>query len=388
MDSTSGDDAGSFHSHLNDSLGADELQPAAVSDEAMGRGKRKKRLAPKLRQDVLPDGQAPLPPLRQSPTPEVDETGPRSFLQIRQNLRLVFTDIVHTTVNTFGVSRAYYGRPTCIPDEYMTVGEQAMPLVAGQRHQPRSLRATLWPYPNISAWRLGSWFWGGGDTKSKAGFKDLVKSVLLSPDFNVRELSDIRWDDIDEMLAKDAGNQPYGGEGWKETAITISIPTGVKKKASDARAANSGATSHMMEIPGLWHRSIVALIRSVFCDDPAAQHLHFNPFKQYWEGPGSTKQRVRDELFNSNAWIREHEAIQHGPRDPGDLAPRCIAALMFWSDATHLAQFGQAKLWPIYLYFGNQSKWLRCKPSAHACHHVAYLPGVCATLCSWAGLMY
>ncbi|KIJ15229.1 hypothetical protein PAXINDRAFT_77681, partial [Paxillus involutus ATCC 200175] len=53
---------------------------------------------------------------------------------------------------------------------------------------------------------------------------------------------------------------------------------------------------------------------------------------------------------------------------------RAIAGLMFWSDATHVAQFGQAKLWPIYAYFANQCKYERCRPTARAARCVAYLP--------------
>jgi hypothetical protein len=48
--------------------------------------------------------------------------------------------------------------------------------------------------------------------------------------------------------------------------------------------------------------------------------------------------------------------------------------LMFWSDATHLATFGTAKLWPIYLLFGNLSKYVRCQPDSGATKHVAYIP--------------
>ncbi len=61
----------------------------------------------------------------------------------------------------------------------------------------------------------------------------------------------------------------------------------------------------------------------------------------------------------SKEWIKEHEKIQklnlseHGIENDGH--PRAIAALQFWSDSTHLADFGQAKAWPIYLAFGNQS---------------------------------
>ena len=53
-----------------------------------------------------------------------------------------------------------------------------------------------------------------------------------------------------------------------------------------------------------------------------------------------------------------------------------IAAIMLWSDSTHLASFGSASLWPIYLFFGNQSKYERCRPTSHASHHIAYLPEV------------
>jgi len=49
---------------------------------------------------------------------------------------------------------------------------------------------------------------------------------------------------------------------------------------------------------------------------------------------------------------------------------------MFWSDTTHLANFGTAKLWPIYMFFGNLSKYTRAEPSSHACYHVAYIPSL------------
>jgi hypothetical protein len=47
---------------------------------------------------------------------------------------------------------------------------------------------------------------------------------------------------------------------------------------------------------------------------------------------------------------------------------------MFWSDATHLATFGTAKLWPIYLLFSNLSKYVQCQPDSGATTHVGYIP--------------
>jgi hypothetical protein len=55
---------------------------------------------------------------------------------------------------------------------------------------------------------------------------------------------------------------------------------------------------------------------------------------------------------------------------------RVIAGLMFFSDATHLANFGTAKAWPLYLYFGNLTKYARSSPKSGACHLVGFLPSV------------
>ncbi|KAF8233525.1 hypothetical protein L208DRAFT_1266202 [Tricholoma matsutake] len=53
---------------------------------------------------------------------------------------------------------------------------------------------------------------------------------------------------------------------------------------------------------------------------------------------------------------------------------------MVWSDLTHLANFGQASLWPIYLFLGNQSKYQHVKPSQFAAHHLAYIPSLPDTI--------
>ena len=88
--------------------------------------------------------------------------------------------------------------------------------------------------------------------------------------------------------------------------------------------------------------------------------------------------RVYDELYTADMWLGEHEKVQNIelPFGEPDDYPRAIAALMFWSDSTHLAEFGQAKAWPIYLALGNQSKYERTKPGALALHLIGFLPSV------------
>ncbi|KAH7905471.1 hypothetical protein BJ138DRAFT_1138264 [Hygrophoropsis aurantiaca] len=42
------------------------------------------------------------------------------------------------------------------------------------------------------------------------------------------------------------------------------------------------------------------------------------------------------------------------------------------ADATHLTTLGETQLWPVYLYFGNESKYRQCKPSCNLSNHVPY----------------
>ena len=45
---------------------------------------------------------------------------------------------------------------------------------------------------------------------------------------------------------------------------------------------------------------------------------------------------------------------------------------MFTSDSTQLTAFGSTKLWPLYLFFGNESKYFQGQPCNNLCTHVAY----------------
>jgi hypothetical protein len=76
------------------------------------------------------------------------------------------------------------------------------------------------------------------------------------------------------------------------------------------------------------------------------------------------------------------------PREPDDNLERVVASLMMYSDSTHLSNFGDASLWPFYVFFGNESKYTRGKPTASACHHVAYIPTVSLFTSLEAALIY
>ncbi|THG93149.1 hypothetical protein EW026_g8011 [Hermanssonia centrifuga] len=80
---------------------------------------------------------------------------------------------------------------------------------------------------------------------------------------------------------------------------------------------------------------------------------------------------------------KEYEKIRATPCADGCQLEIVVAAIMLWSDSTHLAQFGNASLWPIYAFFGNQSKYVRGKPTEFAAQHMAYIPSLPDTIQDW-----
>ncbi len=122
-----------------------------------------------------------------------------------------------------------------------------------------------------------------------------------------------------------------------------------------------GVPPRTFSVPGLLHRNLTGIIKAVF-SSPLARHFHFSPFKLFHEVSSDVEERIFSEVYNSDVFIEENDKVQGAPLPPDE--PDCkrekvVAALMFWSDSTHLANFGTAKLWPIYLLFGNISKYIR-----------------------------
>ena len=99
-------------------------------------------------------------------------------------------------------------------------------------------------------------------------------------------------------------------------------------------------------------------------------------FFPIWVKQSGLKVHCIDEVYTSDAHIDAYNELQKQPNKPGCTLEKIILVLMFWSDSTQLANFGTAKVWPLYLFLGNLSKYFRSKPSSGACHHVAYIPSV------------
>ncbi|KAG2069358.1 hypothetical protein BDR04DRAFT_1128884 [Suillus decipiens] len=179
--------------------------------------------------------------------------------------------------------------------------------------------------------------------------------------------------DNDNYQREDA--QTYGNDksnlfhienGWWSSSIKIHLPKEREKFPSEDKAPE-------MEIPGVYHCSITNIITSVF-EDSIASTFHMMPFQQLWKVSDRHTVNVYSEAYFSPAFWEAHEEINSLPHDPNDDLEHVIASLMMWSDVTHLASFGDASLWLIYLLFRNQSKYTSGKPTVSACHHVAYIP--------------
>jgi hypothetical protein len=259
--------------------------------------------------------------------------------------------------------------------------------------ETKSARDIISPYPNMSSFWLGKWFWNGSHRKSQQE-RDVLLNTLLRPGFSIEELRGVNFSSIDKKIAEDPDGTGESN-GWSTSTLTIKVPVATKatkasrrKKANAARAAQvydevdpevESTGGKKFAIPGFRHRKLIHLLKSTIEGKlEQARQYHWHPFEQYWQPPDLSKalERVYDELYSSPTFVKADRELQQSPREAGCNLPRAIAAIMIWSDATHVAQFGQAKLWPIYVYLGNLSKYIRSKPSEHAAHQAAYLPTV------------
>ncbi|KAJ3797838.1 hypothetical protein GGU11DRAFT_816262 [Lentinula aff. detonsa] len=231
----------------------------------------------------------------------------------------------------------------------------------------------------MSTWRLMSWANSGGRTKSESETTRLVNEVLLQDDFDPAALRGFNAHTENLRLDR-MQNSSSSLPKFQEAAVTIEIPSGDK-----------GIQPQNFSVTGLQYQSIISVMKSIF-SEPLADKFHFTPFKLFQVLPSSESlQRLYSELYNSDAFIEEHDCIQRLPAPPDQLnckLERVALGLMFWSDSTHLANFGEAKLWPLYMMFGNLSKYIRSRPNSGACQHIAYIPSLPAPFHDFASRFF
>ncbi|TFK49657.1 hypothetical protein OE88DRAFT_1632605 [Heliocybe sulcata] len=283
---------------------------------------------------------------------------------------------IYTLPDAFGLSRKYRYTPSRIPQEHNSVAQRFVPQAGSiAAKSSRSVEEIIHPYPNLSSWLYAHHYWTSSNSKSLAD-REQMQELLTSELFRADDIKGVDFRRLDKVLDETPLPWQDRNNGWIQSTITIdAIPD---------LPPDIDVEGIHFEIPGFWHRSITGVIRSVFGHDTVSHNFHLHPFERLCaktdDESNAGIQRVFDELYTTQAWLDADAELQNSPQEPDCERPRAIAALMFASDSTHLAQFGQAKLWPAYMYFGNQSKYERCQPQSHAAHHVAYIPSLPDTI--------
>ncbi len=174
-------------------------------------------------------------------------------------------------------------------------------------------------------------------------------------------------------------------DGWREGSVKIRMP---KEKHRHGREEDAPEAT----VGNIHYRPFLEVIKAAY-QDARAQRYHWFPFRLFRRqtppSPGSPPdppERLITDIYNSDAMLEEHEKVQTKARDarePDDdpAVEYVVAPVMVWSDSTHLTSFGTASLWPIYILFGNLSKYVRARPTAFAAHHLAYIPSVSRITC-------
>ena len=206
----------------------------------------------------------------------------------------------------------------------------------------------------VLAWMATSY----GNTP--AGVNDLVHGVLRHPDFNPSELKDfnaitaIRC--FEHMHFSKPGTALKVGDGWKVGSVKIRVPcTKVRQKESEAPE---------FSVDGILYQDAVKVISAVLEDPNEFKNIHISPHKEWWcPRPGEDPVCVYSETYNSDAMLQANEKT-HANFDTADESNRdletFLVSALLYSNSTHLASFGSASLWPVYLFLVRvQFLWLQ-----------------------------
>ncbi|KAG2063384.1 hypothetical protein BDR04DRAFT_1123294 [Suillus decipiens] len=266
-----------------------------------------------------------------------EEDAQRRREEIRDNAGDCAEDsTIRTDPNHYGIYRTYHGNlPTHSPDDLVSPASISDSSTFGRRREQTGARPS-WsgfgssvqtlqdnffaPFLNVTTFLLMCWFHSGSNMKSLAELDRLVNEVILVKEFDKADLQGFRASKEVERLDN------YHGD-----------PDNIRSSFSSGDG---------------WQET------SVKIRVPADGSLEDAP------------------EFS----VPEHNRMRSQPRENGCTLETVVAAIMLWSDSTHVASFGTASLWPIYLFLGNQSEYVRGKTFAFAAHHIAYIPKLSDTI--------
>ncbi|KAJ3542953.1 hypothetical protein NMY22_g3318 [Coprinellus aureogranulatus] len=239
------------------------------------------------------------------------------------------------------------------------------------------------PFPNWSSYMLGEWYWDDRSGKSRDSFQQLV-NIITDPDFKTNDIRRTNWNKVNDTLASsggadaaDRGNQWIDdGSSWISLPVTIKVPF-------NSTSTNPGSQAYTVQ--GFRYRPLIPAILAKLRDPGASDHFHIVPSELHWQPSEKGAQvRVYSDLYHSDAFLEAYRDIQLLPPEPDqDELPRCVVALMFSSDETMLTSFGNVKLWPVYMAFGNEPKSRRGSVSLKLFEEMAYFQSVPDAFHDW-----
>ncbi|KAG1824024.1 hypothetical protein EV424DRAFT_1321096 [Suillus variegatus] len=334
---------------------------------AQRRPRRQNRRLPQRFRDVLPQPPPTVPA-------EVRDLLPQSvgcIVSPEDRPGLPARSFFRTPANIFGLVRQYFCAmpPSHDPEEYMTMADLLFIPEAPQEPSTSSNDSLYHPYPNRSSFQLGNWYWNQGLQKSQADYTKLL-DIMSASTFSASDVTSTCWKNINSTLGVneyDKGDKAEWQDedaGWNKTPVSIEVPFSCTTQTPGPRT---------YEAAHLYHRSLVAVLREKLSSPRDDKLFHYEPYQLRWTPPHlDAEVAIHGDLYTSPVFHEAHTELQESPGEPGCDLPRVVAGVMFWSDATQLTSFGNAKLWPTYMYFGNESKYRRCKPSCNLSNHVAY----------------
>jgi hypothetical protein len=300
------------------------------------------------------------------------------------------TQQITTSPDSFGVFRKYSSIPSHNPDDtdpFSDIPSTSPGIAAPQMSSAGNVGSNLTissashssnplaDSENPTEDLLLGW-WSEGACDGVASLDRLAK-CLTSPYFDISQLKDFNAVSAVRRFEKShcpstSGTTLVPGDGWKTGSVKIRLPcTGVKQREEDAPE---------FTVDGILYRDVVEVIVNELQDPDSFERIHLKPFEEWWKPSNSDDPvRVYSDVFTANAMLEADRELQDSLKAATTAGPQLetfIVSALLYSDGTGLAAFSNATLWPMYLYIGNESKYVRSKPTSFSAHHIAYLPTV------------
>lgn len=239
------------------------------------------------------------------------------------------------------------------------------------------------PFANASIYNFMQWHGSlpAGNVMSNDASDRLIHEVIKAPGFSPADFPDsFRTGQEEKRLdAYDLNTLFPSSYGWTCDTIRLPLPCTAKKCSGGEDAV------YHFPVEDFYHRKLIDVICNEVASATSRNDFHITPFQWYRkdpsEGPNCTPERVVDNMYNSDVMIEEHIRLSTTPRQHHQDKEVVVVGIQFWSDSTHVADFGTASMWPAYMAFANQCKYTKGDPRTQSIHHIAYLPKVCDGHC-------